>query len=279
MQDEKDRAKEPPLRTSTWDHSSHEKFYDYYAEASQTEKRWQHFRSIRDTLLRVIGRDQPVARTLKVADVGCNAGTMSIVWAELGHEVHGLDVNEPLLELARKRAASAGYVIDFQLGSAVELPWTDEAMDVCISLEMLEHVADWEPCLIELVRILRPGGVLYLATSNKLCPKQQEFNLPLYSWYPAPIKRYVERLSVTTRPDLTNFAKYPAVNWFSFYSLRSELAARGFQSMDRFDIMDLSNKGTLARWIISSIRKVSVLRFLGHVATPTTIMVAIKKTG
>ena len=156
----------------------------------------------------------------KVLDVGCGAGALSLLWADAGHRVHGLDVNEPLLSLARERAEREGKSIEFKLGSATQLPWSDRSMDVCMVPELLEHVAEWQTCLREFVRILRPGGVLLLTTSNKLCPVQQEFNLPLYSWYPGPIKRYFERLAVTSRPDLANFAKYPAVHWFSYYGLR-----------------------------------------------------------
>jgi ubiquinone/menaquinone biosynthesis C-methylase UbiE len=181
-----------------------------------------------------------------------------------------------LVELARERAASAGFVIDFRVGSAVELPWADESMDVCLVPELLEHVAEWKTCLHEFARILRPRGILFLTTTNKLCPIQQEFNLPLYSWYPAPLKRHFERLAVTTRLELANFAKYPAVNWFSFYSLRAALTSVGFQCMDRFDVMDLTKKSTVARLLVSSVRAVTVLRWLAHIASPGTLVVAIK---
>ena len=263
---------------ATWDHGSHEQFYDYYAEASQTETARRRFRSVRDSVLRIIAARRPVIPPLQVADIGCGAGTQSMMWAELGHQVHGLDVNRPLLELAKERAAEASYNVDFRVGSATELPWADDTMDVCLALELIEHVAEWKNCLDEFTRVLRPGGVLVLTTTNKLCPVQQEFNLPFYAWYPAPVKRYFERLAVTTHPTLANFAKYPAVNWFSFYSLRARLAAHGLRCLDRFDIMDLSKKSALTKLIVLSARRTPVLRWLAHVATPGTILVGIKKS-
>ncbi len=261
---------------SSWDHTSHERFYEYYTKASQSPEALQRFRSIQKCVLRVLEKGRGATGSLEVADIGCGAGTQSMIWAELGHQVHGLDVNEPLAELARERSAKSGYTISFQVGSAVELPWADESMDVCLLLELLEHVADWKTCLEECVRVLKPAGVLFMTTSNKLCPIQQEFNLLLYSWYPAPLKRHIERLAATTRPDLANFARYPAVNWFSFYSLRAVLAARGFQCLDRFDVMDLSGKNALGRLIVYSVRAAPLLRWLAHSATPGTTVVAIK---
>lgn len=258
--------------------SSDERFYDYYAKASQSRETLERFVGIRECILRIVEDNALSAGVpLKVADIGCGAGTQCMIWAERGHDVHGLDVNEALVELARARATSAGYVIDFQVGSAVNLPWARESMDICLIAELLEHVADWEACLDECERILKPGGVLFVSTTNKLCPIQQEFNLPMYSWYPAAIKRYVERLAVTSRPGIANFAKYPAVNWFSFYSLRAECGRRGLQSMDRFEIMNLAERAPIAKIIVLLIKRIPWVRWLAHVATLGTIVVAIKE--
>lgn len=264
---------------SAWDHSTDERFYDYYAKASQSAETLQRFRSIRNCVLRIVADCRRDGQILQVADIGCGAGTQSMMWAELGHRVHGLDVNQPLIELAKERSVRAGYTIDFQAGAASELPWPDASMDVCLVPELLEHVAEWKRCLEEFARILRPGGILFLTTTNKLCPVQNEFNLPLYSWYPAPLKRRFERLVVTTRPELANFARYPAVNWFSFYGLRSTLSALHFRCLDRFDVMDLTGRKITTKVIVTLLRSVALLRWLAHIATPGTIVLAIKGTG
>src|SRR5438874_1339552 len=106
--------------STSWDHTSHPEFVEYYARESQTPRARARFAAMRDTILRTGNRAGRV-RSYDVADIGCGAGTQSLVWAELGCRVHGLDVNRPLLELARRRAAEAGYAIDFQLGSAAAL--------------------------------------------------------------------------------------------------------------------------------------------------------------
>ena len=51
--------------------------------------------------------------------------------------------------------------------------------------------------------------------------------MPLYSWYPAFIKKWCEHKAVTTHPEWANHARYPAVNWFTYYELRDWLAMRG----------------------------------------------------
>ena len=259
-----------------WDHSTHENFYDYYAKESQTDGAQQRFRGVRDCILRMM-KARGTDRTLEVVDIGCGAGTQSLIWTEMGHLVHAIDINEPLVELGKERAAKAGVAIDFRVGLATALPWNDASADVCIALELLEHVADWQSCVNECIRLLRPGGALFLTTTNHLCPVQAEFNLPLYSWYPGALKRYFEKLAVTTRPGLANYAKYPAVNWFTYYGLRDFLTERGFDCLDRFDMMDLDGKGALARSVVAALRWVPPLRGLGHVCTRGTRILAIKK--
>jgi len=263
-------------KTREWDHSTRREFYEHYAKDSLGPVTRERFLILRDKILRVLDGSQkrPI---YSVLDVGCNAGTQCLLWAELGHRVYGLDINEKLLELARVRAAEAGRSVEFVLGTAVSLPWPDNHMDVCLAIELLEHVPDWKDCLKEFTRVVRPGGVVYLATSNKLCPVQNEFNLPLYSWYPGPIKRWCERLSVTTKPWLANYATYPATNWFTFKQLKREFDALGFDSLDKFDIADVSGKGSLAKAVLSVIRHVPPVRWLAHFTTPTSMVVAVKR--
>jgi 2-polyprenyl-3-methyl-5-hydroxy-6-metoxy-1,4-benzoquinol methylase len=265
-----------PTQAAQWDHSTHDSFYDYYAQESQTEEAQQRFTRARDTILRAMTNGERGHRILDIADIGCGAGTQSMIWAELGHRVHAVDVNEPLVVLGRERAAKAGFAIDFRVGSATTLPWPDESVDVCVALELLEHVSDWRSCLNEFVRILRPGGALFLTTNNQLCPLQAEFNLPLYSWYPSPLKHHFEKLALTTRPDLANFARYPAVNWFTYYGLRHVLAGSGFRCLDRFDMINLEGKGTPARLLVTAVRFIPLLRRLAHVCTRGTRILAVK---
>jgi 2-polyprenyl-6-hydroxyphenyl methylase/3-demethylubiquinone-9 3-methyltransferase len=264
-----------PGEAKGWDHGSHADFYNYYAAESQSDSTRQRFLGIQAAVLRVAAQTGLTGQ-FDVVDIGCGAGTQSRLWARLGHRVRGLDVNEPLIELARQRATSAGLDIPFEVGSATQLPWHDASFDVCLLPELLEHIADWQSCLKEATRVLRSGGLLYLSTTNFLCPIQEEFNLPAYSWYPGRVKRYYERLAVTTRPEIANHAKYPAVHWFSFYSLRDFLMPLGFRCLDRFDIIDLRSHTRLAQMVIRGVRAVGGVRFLAHVATPGTYLIAIK---
>ncbi|MDS4022217.1 MAG: class I SAM-dependent methyltransferase [Candidatus Competibacter sp.] len=261
-----------------WDSSSDPNFYRYYEQQSLSPATLERFATVRDKVLSLLGdRDNPSAKVLDVVDIGCGAGTQCRIWAERGHKVCGVDINEPLIELARRRAREAGLAIRFETGSATQLPFPDESMDVCLLPELLEHVEDWRSCLREAARVLKLGGVLYLSTTNVLCPKQEEFNLPLYSWYPSFLKRRYERLAMTTRPEFANFARYPAVHWFSFYGLSSFLAGYKIRSYDRFDMLNTYKMGVMPRFAVSIIRAIPPLRFLGHIFSTNTIIFGVKK--
>lgn len=256
-----------------------DKFVEYYAAESLSPETIERFVGIKNAMERAARLFGLEEGSWNVGDVGCGAGTQCALWARDGHTVHGVDINAELVELGQARAREEGLDIHLVTGSATALPWPDASMDVCLCPELLEHVAAWEDCVAEIERVLRPGGIVYLSTTNWLCPRQQEFDLPVYSWYPAPLKRRYERLAVTTRPELVNHAKYPAVNWFSYYGLRAYLAARGFRCLDRFDVAAATDRGALRNAVLGAVRLAPPLRFLGHVATAGTIVFAQKLPG
>ncbi len=261
-----------------WDHSTSESFLEYYTRESLSPQTLERFSCVRDKALALLAEANGQTRTLEVVDIGCGAGTQCRLWAQAGHQVHGIDVNQALIEVARQRAKEEQLAITFDVGSATELPYDDRSMDVCLLPELLEHVADWQGCLDEAVRVLKPSGLLYLSTTNWLCPLQEEFTLPLYSWYPGFLKRHYERLAVSTRPEIANHATYPAVNWFSFYSLAAYLEERGLRSLDRFDMIDREEDlGGLKKMLIGLARAIAPLRFAGHILTPGTVIFALKQ--
>ena len=274
----KKSASSPTTSGGDWDHSSRREFYDAFADKSLGAVTLERFRGWRNVITD-IAQARLDTSSLDVVDIGCGAGTLSRLWAEEGHRVVGLDVNEPLIELARNRAAEAKLDIRFKTGSATDAPFADKSFDICLAPELLEHVADWRSCLSEFARILRPNGLLFVSTTNVLCPLQNEFTLPLYSWYPGPIKRYCERLAVTSGPQIANFATYPAVNWFTYYGLRKALIERGFGlAFDRFAISAMRKKehGPGKIIALSMIRSIPPIRLLAYALTKGTVVIAIK---
>jgi ubiquinone/menaquinone biosynthesis C-methylase UbiE len=247
-------------------------FVTYYEQQSTSPATYERFRQTRDQILRLA--PQGSRDRLRVADIGCGAGTSSRIWAEVGCEVRGIDVNEDLISIARSRSSEFGSRIEYSVGFASRLPWPDASFDVVMLPELLEHVPDWRETLREAARVLDKGGLLYLSTTNYLCPVQHEFDLPLYSWYPARLKKHCVALSLSTKPQWVNHAKYPAVNWFSPYSLAREFRQFGLETTDRFELIAQTSESGRKRRVAQAISSFAPLRFVAHVLTPYTVMVA-----
>ena len=98
-------------------------------------------------------------------DVGCGYGYLGRTYAPYispGGRVVCVDREIPLLEEARRRAAeqSNGCGFDFACGDAYAVPLADGAVDVAFCQTLLMHLAEPERCLAEMVRVVRPGGVV-----------------------------------------------------------------------------------------------------------------------
>lgn len=147
---------------------------------------------------------------------------------------------------------------------------------MCLLPFILEHVREWIACIDEALRVLKPGGLIFISTTNWLCPRQDEFNLPMYSWYPAPLKRYYERRAVGDWPALVNHAKYPAVNWFNIYELRDYLASNGCDTFGRFELMTTDGRSLGARTLLTLLRRSKLFNFAAQIFTPFTLVVGRK---
>jgi 2-polyprenyl-6-hydroxyphenyl methylase/3-demethylubiquinone-9 3-methyltransferase len=142
--------------------------------------------------------------------------------------------------------------------------------------ELLEHVADWRQCLGEAARVLDSEGLLLLSTTNRLCPKQQEFALPLYSWYPRSVKERCLARARTDRRHWVGYAEFPAIHWFDPYQLAVELRRLGMKPFDRFELWREISPSAVRRIIGRIVSALPPARFIGHVLTPSTLVIGRK---
>jgi SAM-dependent methyltransferase len=99
-----------------------------------------------------------------VADVGGGHGFFVRELCQAG--ARALCVDADSRELAGQGPPETGSAV----GSALRLPLASGSVDVCFSSNVLEHVGDWRAMLAEMVRVTRPGGVIFVAFTNWLSP-------------------------------------------------------------------------------------------------------------
>lgn len=116
------------------------------------------------------GRDPRSARAfegLRVLDIGCGGGLVSEPLARLGAEVVGVDPSETNVEVARLHAAQSGTAVTYRAGTAEQLAAEGQSFDVVLALEVVEHVAD-VPAFLEITAgMVKPGGLMVVATINR----------------------------------------------------------------------------------------------------------------
>ena len=129
-------------------------------------------------------------RDLKILEVGCGTGWFCPKLAEFG-DVTGTDLSDEVLNLAQSRWPK----IRFIAGDFLTLPFAEKSFDVVVSLEVLSHVADQSAFIERIAWLLKPGGMLLLATQNR--PVLQNYcNVPVQM--PGQLRRWVDRKELSS---------------------------------------------------------------------------------
>jgi len=125
---------------------------------------------LRRVLAPVFGRrsdDEQPLQDLRLLDVGCGGGILSEAMARLGAQVHGIDVVGKSIEVARQHALNSALEVRYENASAATLVGREPGFDVVLNMEVVEHVPDVAALVNDCSRLLRPGGVLVVATINR----------------------------------------------------------------------------------------------------------------
>jgi 2-polyprenyl-6-hydroxyphenyl methylase/3-demethylubiquinone-9 3-methyltransferase len=125
---------------------------------------------IRDTAVAHFGRDprapKPLA-DLRILDIGCGGGLLCEPLARMGATVVGIDPARTNVETARLHAGQSGVPVDYRCTTAEELVAAGEAFDIVLAMEVVEHVADIGLFVGACTSLVRPGGLLVMATINR----------------------------------------------------------------------------------------------------------------
>jgi len=102
----------------------------------------------------------------KILDVGTGTGAMALVLAEMGHDVIGIDLSDGMLNKAKEKAKKANLPVEFEIGDAEKLSFSDNTFDVVINRHLLWTLPDPEKAIKEWNRVLKSGGHVVIIDGN-----------------------------------------------------------------------------------------------------------------
>ena len=125
---------------------------------------------IREKLCEHFNRDPKSPNALKglrILDIGCGGGLLSEPMAKMGAKVMGADAGETNIEVARIHAEQSGVKVDYRATTAEDLAASNEKFDVVLNMEVVEHVADVDLFMTACAKMVKPGGLMLVATINR----------------------------------------------------------------------------------------------------------------
>ncbi|MDW5563451.1 MAG: methyltransferase domain-containing protein [Methanomassiliicoccus sp.] len=111
----------------------------------------------RDAWKRYLGTALPT-KGCRVLDVGCGTGEISLLLAEMGYGVKGVDLSEDMMNKARTKASQRGLNATFENGDAENLQFGAGSFDVVVNRHLLWTLPHPERALQEWMRVVTVGG-------------------------------------------------------------------------------------------------------------------------
>jgi len=156
---------------------------------------------------------------LRLLDAGCGTGYHLARYRERGFEITGVDGSEEMLREAK--AVNPGWPgwsgwpgIEFHRGDVDSLPLPDAVFDYALCIEVLRYLPEIGPCIGEIARVLKPGGMALVTAAPPLQAN---------AYWP------VNRLATALKPgNLTALKQF----FHSSGRLRREFGAAGFGAVE-----------------------------------------------
>ena len=126
---------------------------------------------IRDVICTQFNRDRRAKLPLdglRLLDIGCGGGLVAEPMRRLGADVTAIDASEANIKTAMTHAGQSGLDIDYRATTVEALTEAGtEPFDIVLNLEVVEHVADVDLFLTQSASLVKPEGVMIVATINR----------------------------------------------------------------------------------------------------------------
>lgn len=212
--------------------------------------------------------------------VGCGPrpSALEILEAE-GFSPLGVEPVPTFVEEARLHLGRDDLIAE---GSAEDLPVEDESATLVLLDNVLEHVDSVQRTLEEAYRVLIPGGIAFVKTTNKLELTNREYRFPFFQWLPSLVKESVIHSHLHFQPELADYTERPAVHWFTYADLcalgREAGFARFYSVTDLLRPHDPEVSGSwFRRAALSPVQNSLVVRSLALTQIPGSTIFMVKR--
>jgi methionine biosynthesis protein MetW len=168
----------------------------------------------------------PLDRDQRILEVGCGNGRLLSRIEELGFDVLGIDVSSEAVQRCREKGLTAERV-DISAG----LPYVEQ-FDICVSIEVIEHIFDAYHFLAQLNKSLNVDGLVVLSTPN--------FGYYLWRW------QYLKGRSPTQIQNPFH------IRFFSADHLSKLVNTQGF------DVLSMYSPVERFRWVAKALQKLKL---------------------
>lgn len=115
-----------------------------------------------------IEEGQKPLKGLKLLDIGCGGGLLSVPMARMGANVTAIDATQKNIKTAQAHILNSDIQIDYRHTTAEELLKTHKgAFDIVLNMEVIEHVNQPQDFLRTAMELLSPKGIMFIATINR----------------------------------------------------------------------------------------------------------------
>ncbi len=109
---------------------------------------------------------QTLVQGKTVLDIASGSGYGTQMLAKKAKKVFGVDVDETSVKYAKQCYDAPN--IEYKVGDGEAIPLPDNAVDVVVSFETIEHIKDYAKFIQEVKRVLKPDGLAVISTPNDL---------------------------------------------------------------------------------------------------------------
>lgn len=129
----------------------------------------------------------------RVLDFGCGSGRWVDTFSEIAEDYIGVDISDEMVAVCQSRYPE----MRFETMDQTRIPCPSNHFDLAFSIAVIHHnpLEDQESLLLELARVLKPGGMLFLVESVGIETHEREFPRPVDQWIKAVTSYGFESIS------------------------------------------------------------------------------------